>query len=161
MDIVLIPAFKYFIEIVFLRQIKWEAASKFNGSLVTNGLGISDQLNYLVCNWETSFLKKSNINRNKTSPLRYFLNDTVPLGYQRSLGPSESVLLDLNMQFCREIKTCPRILGPSLITSSEGVMLQDIEKLLCLLPLPQHLDSGSRERIWGQYQLLDPWDTGI
>lgn len=36
-----IPAFKYFIEIVFLRQINWEAASKFNGSLVTNGLAIS------------------------------------------------------------------------------------------------------------------------
>lgn len=50
MDVIPFPTFKCFIKIAFSRQIKWEATSKFNGSLVTNGLAVSGQPNCLVCN---------------------------------------------------------------------------------------------------------------
>lgn len=58
------------------------------------------------------------------------------------LGPSESILqtilVDLNLQYCKKKK----ILGPSLIISSEGVTLQGAQQVLCLLPLPRCLDFG-------------------
>lgn len=155
MDVIPIPAFNCFIAIAFSRQIKWGAASKFDGSLVTNELAVSGQPNYLVCHWEAFFLKKSNINKNKTSPFHYFLNDSVAPGYQRTLGPAASVLVAI----LQGNKNLFQNIWVRLDHKQRGCDATGHWKSLCLLP--QHWVLGAEKGTGAAGRALGYWDLEV